>query len=138
MTLPAFPRRVAILGSTGSIGRKALAVAKRYPERIQVVSLAARRNAGELIDQAREVSAARVVISEAEHLPELTEALSPGVTVDGGAAAVADLVRDPEVDLAGPPRELVGGDLRARQRVEHGGLPGLREAEDSDLHGREG
>jgi 1-deoxy-D-xylulose-5-phosphate reductoisomerase len=99
VTIPPFPRRVAILGSTGSIGRKAISVAKRYPDRIQVVSLAARRSAAELARQATEVGATRVAITDAEHLPELTEALSPGVAVDGGADAVTALVHDENVDL---------------------------------------
>src|SRR5437588_553383 len=37
-------RRIAILGSTGSIGRSTLEVAESYPERFQIVSLAAGRN----------------------------------------------------------------------------------------------
>src|SRR5438132_3040522 len=37
-------RRIAILGSTGSIGRSTLNVAESYPERFQIVSLAAGRN----------------------------------------------------------------------------------------------
>ena len=44
MTTP--PRRIAILGSTGSIGRSALAVVDRHPIRLRVVGLAAGNNAG--------------------------------------------------------------------------------------------
>lgn len=42
------PRRVVILGSTGSIGRQALEVAAAFPERIRVVGLAAGGAAGEI------------------------------------------------------------------------------------------
>ena len=36
-------KRIAILGSTGSIGRHTLSVAEAYPERFQIVALAAGR-----------------------------------------------------------------------------------------------
>jgi 1-deoxy-D-xylulose-5-phosphate reductoisomerase len=44
-------KRVAILGSTGSIGRQALDVISRYPERFEVVGLAAGRNTALLAEQ---------------------------------------------------------------------------------------
>ena len=43
--------RVAILGSTGSIGRSTLAVVERHPERFRVVSLAANRSIEALSEQ---------------------------------------------------------------------------------------
>ena len=47
-------KRVAILGSTGSIGTQALDVIARYPERFEVVGLAAGRNEALLASQARQ------------------------------------------------------------------------------------
>jgi 1-deoxy-D-xylulose-5-phosphate reductoisomerase len=47
-------KRVAILGSTGSIGRQALEVVRQLPERFEVVGLAAGRNDGELARQVAE------------------------------------------------------------------------------------
>src|SRR4030081_622398 len=44
-------KRVAILGSTGSIGRQALDVIARHPERFEVVGLAAGRNVDLLAEQ---------------------------------------------------------------------------------------
>jgi 1-deoxy-D-xylulose-5-phosphate reductoisomerase len=46
-------RRIAILGSTGSIGRSTLSVAESYPERFQVVALAAGHNVDAAFEQAR-------------------------------------------------------------------------------------
>jgi 1-deoxy-D-xylulose-5-phosphate reductoisomerase len=46
-------KRIAILGSTGSIGRSTLSVAESYPERFQIVALAAGRNLEETFEQAR-------------------------------------------------------------------------------------
>ena len=45
-------RRIAILGSTGSIGRSTLSVAESYPERFQVVALAAGANLDAAFEQA--------------------------------------------------------------------------------------
>jgi 1-deoxy-D-xylulose-5-phosphate reductoisomerase len=55
------PRRLAILGSTGSIGRQTLDVVRAYPERFQVVALAARGNVTLLAKQAREFAPALAV-----------------------------------------------------------------------------
>jgi 1-deoxy-D-xylulose-5-phosphate reductoisomerase len=46
-------RRIAILGSTGSIGRSTLSVVESYPERFQIVSLAAGRNLDTAFEQGR-------------------------------------------------------------------------------------
>ncbi len=45
-------RRIAILGSTGSIGRSTLSVAESYPDRFQIVALAAGSNLEAAFDQA--------------------------------------------------------------------------------------
>jgi 1-deoxy-D-xylulose-5-phosphate reductoisomerase len=94
---PPFPRRVAVLGSTGSIGEKALAVVGRYPDRFRVVSLAAGRPSARLMEQAaqyqvRQVAVAQVPAPEARGFPS-------GTRVTSGAEAVARLASDPEVDV---------------------------------------
>ncbi len=48
------PLRVAVLGSTGSIGLQTLQVAREHPERIEIVALAANRSAAVVCEQARE------------------------------------------------------------------------------------
>jgi len=45
-------KRLAILGSTGSIGKSTLSIVEQYPERYEVVSLAAGRNLNEALQQA--------------------------------------------------------------------------------------
>src|SRR6185437_9876709 len=73
-----FPRRIAVLGSTGSIGRQTLDVVRAYPDRFTVVALAARGNIALLAEQAREFAPLVVVATGedaetrrlvAEHLP---------------------------------------------------------------------
>src|ERR1700693_3988559 len=46
-------KRIAILGSTGSIGRSTLSVAESYPERFQIVALAAGANIDAAFEQSR-------------------------------------------------------------------------------------
>ncbi len=49
-----FPRRIAVLGSTGSIGRQTLDVLRCFPEHFRVVALAAHNNIALLAEQVRE------------------------------------------------------------------------------------
>src|SRR5215469_7252323 len=49
-----FPRRIALLGSTGSVGRQTLDVIRCFPEHFRVVALAARSNVTLLAEQAQE------------------------------------------------------------------------------------
>ncbi|MBV9709095.1 MAG: 1-deoxy-D-xylulose-5-phosphate reductoisomerase, partial [Chloroflexi bacterium] len=49
-----FPRRIALLGSTGSIGRQTLDVVRRFPEQFHIVALAARQNIALLAQQVHE------------------------------------------------------------------------------------
>ena len=55
-----FPRRIALLGSTGSIGRQTLEVARRFPDQFQIVALAARSSVSLLAQQVREFKPALV------------------------------------------------------------------------------
>lgn len=52
--MASFPRRIALLGSTGSIGRQTLDVVRCFPEHFHIVALAARSNVALLAEQARE------------------------------------------------------------------------------------
>ena len=56
---------IAILGSTGSIGTQALDVVRRFPDRLKVVALAARRSI-ELLDAQVQEFRPRLVYCEAD------------------------------------------------------------------------
>src|SRR5215469_10746268 len=58
-------RRIAVLGSTGSIGRQTLDVVRAYPDRFEIVALAARSNLELLAEQAREFHPTLVASSDA-------------------------------------------------------------------------
>jgi len=68
------PRRIAVLGSTGSIGRQALDVIRQLPDRFEVVALAAGRNADLLAEQVAEFRP-MYVTAEAES-PLLADAVA--------------------------------------------------------------
>ena len=55
------PLRVALLGATGSIGRQTVDIARRHPDRVQLVALAANRSTQELVALAREFPTVRAI-----------------------------------------------------------------------------
>jgi 1-deoxy-D-xylulose-5-phosphate reductoisomerase len=59
-------KRLALLGSTGSIGEQTLAVAEAFPERFRVVALAAGRNVERLAEQVRRFRPELVSLADAE------------------------------------------------------------------------
>ncbi len=81
---------VAILGSTGSVGRSTLAVLDRHPDRFRVVALATGRNARELGVQAERYRPAMVVLADGE--PD------PGLRWRSGADGLLAAATHPEVD----------------------------------------
>jgi 1-deoxy-D-xylulose-5-phosphate reductoisomerase len=102
MSSPPFAERgrplgVTILGSTGSIGRQAVDVLERLPERFRVVALAAERQASLLEEQARRLRPEIVALRDRN----LAFALElPGRTkVTHGADALTELATRPDVDL---------------------------------------
>ncbi len=92
-------KRVAILGSTGSIGVQALDVAARFPDRFQVVGLAAGRNVARLAEQVRRFRPRRVSVADEASARALAALVPAGTEVlagDDGAVAVAT---DPDVEF---------------------------------------
>jgi 1-deoxy-D-xylulose-5-phosphate reductoisomerase len=88
--------RVAILGSTGSIGRSALEVIGRHPDRFEVVALAAHRSRDVLAEQvARLRPRLAVLADESVDLPDA----SAGTTWRTGREALLGVASDPEVDV---------------------------------------
>ena len=90
--------RVAILGSTGSIGRQALQVAAAHRDRIEVVALAAHSNAELLASQALEFGVTEIAMADPA-AAERVRILLPSAQVRSGAAAVVELAEHRNVDL---------------------------------------
>ncbi|MFC1907056.1 1-deoxy-D-xylulose-5-phosphate reductoisomerase [Chloroflexota bacterium] len=84
-------RRIAILGSTGSIGRQTLDVIRALPERFRVVGLAAGRNSDLLAQQVAEFQP-RLVSCQSN------QALQPPASAEYEVLSIEDMARHPEVD----------------------------------------
>ena len=93
-------RKIAILGSTGSIGTQTLDVIRRHPELFEVELISARRSVDLLVGQALEFNAANVVICDDSRYREVADALQPkGIKVWAGIDSLCELVRMPSVDI---------------------------------------
>jgi 1-deoxy-D-xylulose-5-phosphate reductoisomerase len=107
MSLPSFAdaggagerpaRRIALLGSTGSIGRQAVDVISAHPDAFTIVALAAGSNAGLLTEQATRLRPAAVSLGDEAVLAGLD--LPPGTERVGGVDALETLATRDDVDL---------------------------------------
>jgi 1-deoxy-D-xylulose-5-phosphate reductoisomerase len=91
-------KRLAILGSTGSIGQSALSLVDMFPDRFQVVALAANARADLLREQADKYRPRIVALYEAEAASRLQESL-PGMHVVSGREGVIAAAVAPEVEM---------------------------------------
>ncbi len=88
-------KRLAILGSTGSIGEQTLDVVARHPDRFEVVSIAAGRRVERLIEQARQFSPRVVSVADEAEVAAIREALGPDVEVVCGNAGLDRVATEP-------------------------------------------
>jgi len=143
-------RRLAVLGSTGSIGRQTLEVVSRHPDRLAVVSLAAGSDLDALCAQARATRPRAVALErpvDVERARRLLSEAAPGATIELGEGATERLARRDDADtvvngvvgaaglgpslaalergarlaLANKETLVVGGELVARARQPGGG-----------------
>ena len=97
-SVPVFsqPRRVSILGSTGSVGANTVDLIKRQPDAFIVEALTANRNATRLAEQARELNARFAVVADLSKYTELKDALAgSNVEVAAGAEAILEAAGRP-------------------------------------------
>lgn len=93
-------RRIAILGSTGSIGRQTLDVVRQHPDLFQVELLTANNSSELLIAQAREFDANSVVICNESRYHDVADALQKdGIKVFAGIQSACDLVTGDNIDI---------------------------------------
>ena len=93
-------RRIAILGSTGSIGRQALDVIRQHRDLFEVELLTANNSTDLLISQAIEFDANAVVICNEDKYKEVADALQPHyIKVFAGMRSVCDLVIGDNIDI---------------------------------------
>ena len=95
-------KRLAILGSTGSIGTQTLEVVRRHPDRYEVYTICAHRSVDLLVEQAREFRPEVVCIADESLYAELSRQLS-AIRYEGkvwaGADSIAEMVQFPSIDI---------------------------------------
>lgn len=93
-------RRVAILGSTGSIGTQAIEVCIRHSDKLQVELLTANTSSGLLVEQAERLRPNAVVIVDESKYNEVNEALAPlDIKVFSGIDSICSLVAGENIDM---------------------------------------
>ena len=93
-------KKIAVLGSTGSIGTQTLDVISRHPDLFEAHTLTAGRNAELLIKQARAFKPDTVVIADDAQYNIVQEALSDlPIKVYAGADAVSQVVTSGDIDV---------------------------------------
>lgn len=93
-------RRLAILGSTGSIGRQTLDVVRQHPDLFEVELLTANTSSDLLIEQAIRFNANSVVIRDENRYREVADALEPHyIKVFSGMDSICDLVAGDNIDM---------------------------------------
>ena len=93
-------KRIAILGSTGSIGTQTLDVVREHADEYEAYALTAGHNAELLIAQAREFRPEVVVIADESRYETVCEALADlPIKVWAGAEAIGDAASLPDVDV---------------------------------------
>jgi 1-deoxy-D-xylulose-5-phosphate reductoisomerase len=126
-------KHIAILGSTGSIGRSTLSVAESYPDRFQIVALAAGSNLDAALEQARRwrprvVSLASEADADTLKLRLKTEGLT-GIEVVHGAAGTVRVATHPDVDFVVSAIVGVAGLEATYEAVRAGKIVGLANKE---------
>lgn len=93
-------KRIAIMGSTGSIGTQALEVVSANPGRFEVEILSANKNSKLLIEQAKKYTPNAVVIADESKYEEVKKALSSlPIKVFAGEQSLAEVTQWDTVDV---------------------------------------
>ncbi len=91
----AFPKiRVAVIGATGSVGGAVLDICRRFPERFDVVALAAQSNQDKLLELASVHNAKKLCLTE----PLFGKFKTEGFDCLTGADALCEIASDPDID----------------------------------------
>ena len=92
-------QRLAVLGSTGSIGTQTLDIVRRYGDRFEITTLSAHSNWKKLVEQAVEFTPDTVVIADKTHYTAVRDALADHpVKVYAGSDALEQVVCSEQVD----------------------------------------
>ncbi|WP_421774573.1 1-deoxy-D-xylulose-5-phosphate reductoisomerase [Gracilimonas sp.] len=90
-------QKLAILGSTGSIGTQTLEIVRQHPDKFEIIALTAHSNWELLAEQVKEFKPDYVLISNQDYYSKLKKAVS-GTKIMTGSEHLPALVSLPEVD----------------------------------------
>ncbi len=99
------PKRVVVLGSSGSIGKQTIDVARRHDDKVRIVGLAVNKSIDTLADQARLLDVRNLALADEslvddQRYGDLDLWVRSGGGASGlGSGAVLDLIRLPEADV---------------------------------------
>jgi 1-deoxy-D-xylulose-5-phosphate reductoisomerase len=97
--MPDARRQIAVLGSTGSIGRSTFDVLRTHGDRLAAFALSSHRNLDRLCEQARELAPRYVVAADSEAAADYRWQLPGGVEVLTGEEGLMRVASHPEVDV---------------------------------------
>jgi 1-deoxy-D-xylulose-5-phosphate reductoisomerase len=128
-------KRVAVLGSTGSVGTQALDVVARFPERFEVVGLCAGRGGSLLAEQVQRFKPKRVGVRDEAGAEALGPMLPAGVELRSGSSAASWVAAMPEAEFV--LAAISGGDgmLSTAAAIEAGKTVGIANKESLVLAG---
>ena len=93
------PKRVVVLGATGSIGQSAAKVARDIPDRVRIVGLAANTNARLLAEQANEFRPEAVCLVNESKVGELRQELAYTPRIFVGEAGLIEIARLDDAEM---------------------------------------
>lgn len=132
-------KRVVILGSTGSIGASALAVAENLPEAFEIVALAGQRNWQRMAEQVRRWRPGAAALTEPEAADRLAAAVrddAPATKIYNGPDALVRLVNETPCDFVLAAVVGVAGLPATLAAIERGLTVGLANKEALVVAGR--
>jgi len=92
------PKRIAILGATGSIGVQALEIISKYPQYFEIVALSANENVDLLTEQVNKFKPSYVVIAD-ENKANRFKITTVNLKVDSGSKSLLNMAALPEIDI---------------------------------------
>jgi 1-deoxy-D-xylulose-5-phosphate reductoisomerase len=92
-------KNIALLGSTGSIGRNVLDVVRRFPDKFRIKAITSNKNVSLLAAQAEEFSPETVTIGDEKSYSGLKEKVSQGTKVTSGAEALEEIATCEDADI---------------------------------------
>lgn len=122
-------KRIAILGSTGSIGRQALSVVTHLHDEVEVVALSAYQNVSLLAQQAIEYGPQLVAIGDARKEKELRQKIPRGIRVVSGERGLEEVATMDSAELVLSALVGAAGVLPTYRAIEAGKQIGLANKE---------